>query len=206
MISTATFSAFIPTFFLVSATPGMCMTLALTLGMTIGLRRTLWMMAGELVGVALVSVSVVIGIAAVLLHYPSGFLFLKYGGGAYLTYLGLQLWRSRGRMAIQSTGLENPVNRSELALQGFITAVANPKAWAFMVSLLPPFINPDQPLAPQLFILLSLILSIEFICLLSYAGGGKTLRCFLDQSGNVRRLNRVSAVMLIGVAIWLILD
>jgi threonine/homoserine/homoserine lactone efflux protein len=102
--------------------------------------------------------------------------------------------------------LETPLNRGELALQGFITAVANPKAWAFMVSLLPPFINPDQPLAPQLFILLSLILSIEFICLLSYAGGGKTLRCFLDQSGNVRRLNRVSAVMLIGVAIWLILD
>lgn len=31
---------FIPTFFLVSLTPGMCMTLSLTLGMTIGVRRT----------------------------------------------------------------------------------------------------------------------------------------------------------------------
>ncbi len=44
--------AFIPTFFFVSVTPGMCMTLAMTLGMSIGVRRTLWMMLGELVGVA----------------------------------------------------------------------------------------------------------------------------------------------------------
>lgn len=43
---------FIPTFLLVSATPGMCMTLALTLGMSIGIRRTFWMMWGEMVGVA----------------------------------------------------------------------------------------------------------------------------------------------------------
>ena len=45
---------FIPTIALVSLTPGMCMMLALSLGITAGYRRTLWMMAGELVGVALV--------------------------------------------------------------------------------------------------------------------------------------------------------
>ncbi len=45
-------SVFIPTFILVSLTPGMCMTLSLSLGMTIGLRRTFWMMYGELLGVA----------------------------------------------------------------------------------------------------------------------------------------------------------
>lgn len=50
-------AAFIPTFLLVSATPGMCMTLAMTLGMSIGVRRTLWMMLGELTGVALVAVA-----------------------------------------------------------------------------------------------------------------------------------------------------
>ncbi len=33
------------------------MTLALTLGMSVGYRRTLWMMIGELAGVALVAIS-----------------------------------------------------------------------------------------------------------------------------------------------------
>lgn len=45
----ALLAVFIPTFFFVSITPGMCMTLAMTLGMSIGVRRTLWMMLGELV-------------------------------------------------------------------------------------------------------------------------------------------------------------
>ena len=38
----------------VSMTPGMCMTLAFTLGMTVGYRSALWMMMGELLGVAVV--------------------------------------------------------------------------------------------------------------------------------------------------------
>ncbi|MEL0099452.1 MAG: LysE family translocator, partial [Opitutae bacterium] len=54
MIKLSLLGLFIPTFFFVSATPGLCMTLALSLGMTVGVRRTLWMMAGELVGVAIV--------------------------------------------------------------------------------------------------------------------------------------------------------
>ena len=37
----------------------------MTLGMSIGYRKTLWMMLGELAGVAMVAVTAVIGIAAV---------------------------------------------------------------------------------------------------------------------------------------------
>jgi len=198
---------FIPTFLFVSATPGMCMTLSLTLGMTIGVRRTLWMMLGELTGVALVSVAAVIGVASIMLNYPQLYLGLKYAGGGYLAFLGIQLWRSRGRMAFQensvSTGIEP--SRQALILQGFITAIANPKGWAFMISLLPPFIDPQLSLAPQLSLLVLLILVIEFCCLLLYAGGGRTLRRFLLQAGNVRMMNRVAGTLMVGVGIWLIL-
>lgn len=66
----------------VSITPGMNMTLALTLGMSVGYRRTLWMMVGELLGVALVAVSAVVGIAAVMLRYPDIFTLFKIVGQA----------------------------------------------------------------------------------------------------------------------------
>ncbi len=49
-MNSALLGLFIPTFFFVSITPGMNMTLALTLGMSVGYRRTLWMMVGELLG------------------------------------------------------------------------------------------------------------------------------------------------------------
>ena len=45
---------FIPTIAAISLTPGLCMTLAFTLGLTVGYRRSLWMMTGELAGVSTV--------------------------------------------------------------------------------------------------------------------------------------------------------
>jgi homoserine/homoserine lactone efflux protein len=198
-------SLFIPTFLFVSATPGMCMTLSLTLGMTIGVRRTLWMMLGELAGVALVSVAAVIGVASIMLNHPEIYLLLKYCGGGYLGYLGVQLWRSRGKMAFQDATVDVAVQvrRMTLVLQGFLTAVANPKGWAFMISLLPPFIDSNLPLKPQLTLLILLILIIEFCCLLLYASGGRTLRRFLQQRGNVQKMNRIAGTLMVGVGIWL---
>ena len=206
MISYALLAAFIPTFFFVSITPGMCMTLSMTLGMTIGVRRTLWMMSGELIGVGVVAIASVIGVAAVMLNYPAVFEVFKWIGGLYLLWLGIQMWQSRGSMAIpENSTVARQASRRALALQGFVTAIANPKGWAFFISLLPPFIVIGQPLGLQLTILVSIILMLEFMCLLIYASGGKTLRHFLQRGANVRMLNRIAGTLMAGVGIWLAL-
>jgi len=202
----STLSIFIPTFFFVSLTPGMCMTLSMTLGMTIGVRRTFWMMYGELIGVGLVAAASVIGVAAIMLQYPSLFILMKLGGGAYLGYLGIQLWLSKGKMAISTAAaLQTDTSPFNLATQGFITAVANPKGWAFFIALLPPFIEQQQPLAPQLTLLLGIILSIEFLSLILYASGGRTLGRNLLKSGNVRLVNRIAGTLMGAVGLWLAL-
>ena len=127
---------FLPTSFFISITPGMCMTLAMSLGMSIGLRRTLYMMWGELIGVGLVAVAAVLGVSAIMLNYPSAFTVFKWLGGAYLMFIGGQMWLSKGKLSLN---LDNPQQESAsniaLVTQGFVTAVANPKGWAFMMSL-----------------------------------------------------------------------
>ena len=94
---------FVPTFFFVSVTPGMCMTLAMSLGMSIGLKRTFYMRIGELLGVAIVAFSSVVGVAAIMINHPDVFTIFKYAGGLYLCYLGVQMWLSRGKMALSKT-------------------------------------------------------------------------------------------------------
>ena len=206
MIDLTLLSLFIPTFLLVSATPGMCMTLALTLGMSIGVRKTLWMMLGELIGVATVSILAVIGVASVMLNYPALFGVLKYVGGGYLVYLGIMLWRSKGKMAIAvENNKQKTISSQELALQGFITAIANPKGWAFTVSLLPPFINTQLPLIPQLSVLVTIILFSELGFMLIYATGGKSLRHLLTHGNQLKRLNQISGSLMIAVGLWLAL-
>ncbi len=203
-IDFAVLAVFIPTFFFVSITPGMCMTLAMTLGMTIGVRRSLHMMWGELIGLSVVSIASVIGVAAIMLNYPEMFALLKYAGGGFLVYIGVQMWLSKGKMAISDDlSKQQDTSPLSLAMQGFVTSIANPKGWAFMVSLLPPFINPQMPFVPQLSALVGIILLTEFFCMLMYASGGRTLRHFLQKSGNVKLMNRIAGSLMMLVGVWL---
>lgn len=196
--------AFGASFSLVALSPGLCMTLAMSLGISIGVRRTVWMMAGELAGMALVGASAVLGVAALLLKAPAVFAVFKWIGGAYLLYMGWQTWRAEP-LRLQQPGSATHRTRAALILQGFITAVGNPKAWAFFVALLPPFVDQSRPLAPQLLALLALMLLIEFICLQIYAHGGRALSEQLHRRGKARLLNRIAGSLMVGVGIWLAL-
>lgn len=206
MIDVTKLLLFVPTMLLISATPGMCMTLAMTLGMTVGLRRTAWMMAGEVTGVALVSTLSGLGVASLMLRYPAAFTVFKLAGGAYMVWLGIQLWRSRGAMAISPDDMDStavPPGRM-LALQGFVTAIANPKGWAFFMALLPPFMLTAQgAINTHNGAILLIILLSELLCMTLYATGGKALRRLLKQRSNVAVLNRIAGTLMIGVGIWL---
>src|SRR5574343_569165 len=158
MINWALMTFFIPTFVFVSLTPGLCMTL----GISLGVKRALWMMWGELAGVALVATSAVLGVAALLLQMPMLLKVFQFAGAGYLLWVGLQMWQSKGKLAIPEPGQERQVSRRALCWQGFVTAVSNPKGWAFHMALLPPFIDKSLPFWPQLLILLCIILLIEF--------------------------------------------
>jgi len=201
----ATLAVFIPTMFFISITPGMCMTLAMTLGLKIGLRRTLWMMLGEVFGVALVAISAVMGAAAIMLNYPTVFTWFKWIGGLYLMYLGCRMYWS-GRHLSLNRQLDLSLSRYALISQGFITAIANPKGWAFMLSILPPFIDATQPITFQLLALVAIIMLSEFISMLIYATGGKGLKNLLNKGNNIRWMNGISGTLLIGVGVWLALS
>ena len=182
------------------------MLLALTLGMSIGVRKAMYMMCGELLGVAIVASAAALGVATLMLELPEAFIFLKLAGGAYLAWLGYQMWCSRGRLVL--TDSENPTAQAgmQLALNGFITAIANPKGWAFFITLLPSFVVAEQPLAPQLTAMIAIVMVLEFTAMMIYASGGKALRHLLMNKHNVRLLNRISGTLMIAVGAWLALS
>lgn len=207
MLDLTLITIFIPTFFLVSITPGMCMTLAMTLGMSIGVRKTLWMMWGELLGVASVAILSVLGVSSIMIKMPQLFNTLKIVGALYLLFIGINMWRSKGKLSLSNEQKETiTFSRQQLFNQGFLTAIANPKGWAFMISLLPPFISKDYSISIQLAVLVVIIIISEFICMMLYATGGKTIGRVLTQKNNVLLLNKISGTLMIGVAIWLVLS
>lgn len=195
---------FVPTMFFVSITPGMCMSLAMTLGLYIGVKRTMWMMLGEVIGVATVAISAVLAIAAFTQAFPLTLSILKGCGAAYLVYLGIQAWVSTQDPQNEQT---NSVYHSAVKLmaQGFITAITNPKGWAFMVALLPPLMDSTKSTSLQLLVFVSIIMLSEFFCMMVYASSGRALRAFFTRNNNYIWMNRITGVLLIGVGVWLVM-
>jgi threonine/homoserine/homoserine lactone efflux protein len=193
---------FIPTIAAVSLTPGLCMTLAFTLGLSIGYRRTLWMMLGEMVGVATVFIATFWGLGWLLSRDPLYFKLFSLIGGAYLLYLSLILFRQPPEKLM--TKQLGDTSAASLTGLGFITAVSNPKGWAFLVALLPGFVVTESPLVPQFAMMLIIMLSTEFLSMTLYATGGQWLATRLSNDSGLLSVNRIAASMLSLAAVWVL--
>ena len=193
---------FIPTIAAVSLTPGLCMTLAFTLGLSIGYRRTLWMMLGEMVGVATVFIATFWGLGWLLSRDPLYFKLFSLIGGAYLLYLSLILFRQPPEKLM--TKQLGDTSSASLTGLGFITAVSNPKGWAFLIALLPGFVVTESPLVPQFAMMLIIMLSTEFVSMTLYATGGQWLATRLNNDSGLLSVNRIAAGMLSLAAVWVL--
>ncbi|MBE3022276.1 LysE family translocator [Campylobacter sp. 7477a] len=74
---------FVVTFFPISFMPGINMTLALSIGMSIGYMRAIPMILGQLVGVVLVSFLCILGVATLLMRYEFVFEMIRICGAIY---------------------------------------------------------------------------------------------------------------------------
>ena len=54
--------------------------------------------------------------------------------------------------------------------------------------------------------LVIIILIIEFVSLMIYATGGQALGAILKKQNNIRLINRVAGLLMVGVGIWLALS
>ena len=193
---------FIPTIAAVSFTPGLCMTLAFTLGLSIGYRKTLWMMWGEMAGVATVFGATFWSLGWLLSRDPIYFQVFSIIGGSYLMYLALLMFRETPETMV-AKNLDKTSAGSLMGL-GYVTAVSNPKGWAFLMALLPGFVAADAPLGHQFAIMLIIMLSTEFISMTAYATGGQWLAQRLSGNTGLFSVNKIAASMLLLAALWVL--
>jgi homoserine/homoserine lactone efflux protein len=194
---------FIPTIAVISLTPGMCMTLAFTVGLSQGYRHTLWMMWGELAGVATVVVTCVVLLGWIQALPKAYFNLLALIGGTYLLWVAYRLWTAPARFE-QDEGQPRVTPTALLAL-GYTTAVMNPKGWGFMIALLPGFMSPSETLPQQLMVFLGVILPSEFLSMSLYASGGSGVRRLLSSEKHLATLNKVAAGLMVLVAMLVLI-
>ena len=183
-----------------SLTPGPNSLLALTHGALHGHRRTLCTVAGGALGFVLVIALSMLGIGALLQASASALWVLKWLGGAYLVWLGVQLWRAPPLQLQASAGAPSP-RRSQLFRQGLFAAVSNPKALLFYGAFLPQFLDPARSLWLQFVVMAGTFAAIECVVEVLLARMAHRIRPALERFG--KRFNRVcgGAFAAMGVAL-----
>jgi len=87
---------------------------------------------------------------------------LKWVGGAYLLWLGIQLWRSPALQLDVNTRVAR-LSNAGMFRQGLLSAMANPKVLLFYGAFLPQFIDPQRGLFVQFVIMAATFASVEFV-------------------------------------------
>jgi len=128
-----------------SLSPGPNGLLALTHGALHGRRKTLFTIFGGAVGFVMIIALSMFGIGALIKSSVVWLAVLKWLGGAYLVWLGIQVWRSPP-IAVE-LGESRPLATGwSLFRQGALSAATNPKGLLFFTAFLPHFIDPGRVL------------------------------------------------------------
>ena len=181
-------------------TPGPNGLLALTHGAIYGTRKTIATIFGGSVGFATVIGLSMFGIGALLAASSQALIVLKFLGGAYLVWLGIQVWRSPSLCEASPKVLER-VSSASLFRHGALAALTNPKGILFFVAFLPQFIDPAISLLTQFFVMAATFVVIEFIYEYVVASLANKIQPWLAKFG--KKVNRVfgGIFMAIGVAL-----
>ena len=195
------FLLFFVTIFPISMMPGINMTYAMSVGMSLGDKHSFFVMAGQLLALAFVSFSCMLGVGAVLHHFEYAFKALNIIAGLYMLYLGAMLFFGKGELSI--TNVSNLPSKKQMFINGFIVSVSNPKAWIFLSALLSTFLDKDAPFSlVRMCVITVTLVFIEFLSLNIYALGGAMLKKFLQT--HLRLLEICTAVIVCTIGVLLL--
>ena len=185
----------------ISLMPGINMTYAMSVGMSFGYKHSFFVMAGQLLAIAFVSFSCMLGVGAVLHHFEYAFKVLNIIAGLYMLYLGVMLFFGKGELSI--TNVSNLPSKKQMFINGLIVSVSNPKAWIFFSALLPTFLDKEAPFSlTRMCVITVTLVFIEFLALNIYALGGAMLKKFLQT--HLRLLEICTAIIVCTIGVLLL--
>ncbi|MGW4908850.1 LysE family translocator [Streptomyces sp. NPDC004270] len=196
---------FVITTWLLAMLPGAGQALMIRQTLELGPRPARATIAGNATGLLVWSTAAAVGLSAVLLANPHAYLAVRLAGGAVLLVLGVNTLRAAARQSAADTApsaaTAGPTGLWGAYGAGLGTALGNPKAGVFAVSVLPQFVTTDGPVLLSS-IALGVLWALVNVCwylLFTWAvGRGRDL---VTRPAVRRALNIVTGVVLCGLGV-----
>ncbi|KQY09433.1 threonine transporter RhtB [Mycobacterium sp. Root135] len=183
--------AFVVAAILIAISPGAGAIQAMATGMTHGVRRGYWSIAGMEVGLMLQLALVAVGLGAAVASSVVAFNVVKWIGVLYLVYLAVRQWRSVTTDLRTKIGTTVDGGRLRLLTRGFLVNATNPKSLVFFLAVLPQFVVPTAPLLPQYLAIGMTMVAVDLVVMGLYTGLAVRLVEWLHTPRQQTILNRV---------------
>lgn len=182
--------------------PGMDMAFVAGAALVDGRRAGLAAVAGLVAGGVLHMVMAVAGLGLLLQTWPAAFNGLLLAGAAYIAWLGWALLRQPGALLSVDAGISRP--RLQTFWRALLTCLLNPKAYVFMLAVVPQFLRPEHgALAPQAVVMALIIAATQAAVYGAVALGAAGLRARLQGSVALQAAAaRAVGLLLLATATW----
>lgn len=187
-------TAFVTFAAVMAGTPGPGNTLLTTVGATVGVRRGLGSLLGQVIGMGAMLFGITLGLGSLLLAHPLALEILRWTGAALLCWMA---WR---------IGTAKPAEQAAGAPAGFLRMAAfqwvNPKAWLAGTAAVATFMDRHAsggahgPAAGQAVILAGLFTLTALPCCFPWLAFGAVLQRYTRTPRTRRVLNVVMAALL----------
>jgi len=187
---------------LLATTPGPGVLACVSRAITSGFRQAAMLALGIVVGDLVFLILAVYGLAALAKMFEPLFLIARYGGGIYLIWQGLRMWRQAtpARMA-------KPDCTAHISclISGLLVTLSNPKAIVFYLSFIPAFFQFEALETVDMLAIVATVTSIVMTVLLSYSMVACQARRLFQGETGFSRLRKGSGTVMISAGVALML-
>jgi homoserine/homoserine lactone efflux protein len=164
--------------------------------MSNGMRRSYWAIAGIALANSIYFALSATGLAALIVASSKLFAVIKWGGVAYLFYLGIGALFNKGSAFTVSQDEKLAVRGPRAFWHAVVIELSNPKALLYFVALLPQFVDPAQPIAQQMLIYGGTCVILDGMSYSFWAWLGSRTRRFTASTRFVKNSNRATGSLL----------
>jgi len=165
---------FLGVMMVMAVTPGPANLFAVATGVSKGRAAALAGVVGMNAATLVWFGAAALGRGARVLAFPTAVRAIAIAGALYVAWLGIQ--SIRGAFAAGDTPKPARVSAGRSAvMDGFLVQIANPKAVLFFTVVLPPFLDVERPIVPQLLLFAVATIGMDMLSMSAYGLGGAAL-------------------------------
>jgi len=197
------YGAFLGVMAVMAITPGPANVFQVATGVERGRAAALQSVVGMNAATLVWFGAAALGLGALVAAFPQVFKLVAIGGALYVAWLGIKALRGAFANESQPKAIVTVRDRSAV-VNGFMVQIANPKAILFFTAVLPPFLDVQRPIVPQLLLFAMATITMDVLAMSAYGLGGAALARRLSEPRFRRAFGIFVGVLLLLAAVLIV--